>query len=259
MVRLLSAASCPTSFGLVSDRVSTTRSSAIAFALLKRNCLKILRMVKHAASSPHRIAGHAARPSLRPRAIEVLGASVNGHDLGSPPMRAASKAGPWSFEYANPPVEGIDLQLRVQLRGGDFRCGRSLKRLPTIPGGIFPSRPADSYVYPFRRTKPWCAAVLCLAVLSLAVSSSAVLVYNDSREYSARCLCLCGAACELSICEKSARAQEFCPAKGRKSALYAAARSAKCRSTCPRTVSYLIAGTARGSTPARASGGHATA
>ncbi len=77
--------------------------------------------------------------------VEVLSASVNGHDLGKPSDARWHQAGHWGFDYANPPAEGIDLLLRVQAAGPvtvvlvDRSSG-----LPTIPGGHFPPRPADS-------------------------------------------------------------------------------------------------------------------
>jgi hypothetical protein len=76
---------------------------------------------------------------------EVLSASVNGHDLGKPSEARWHQPGHWAFDYANPPVEGIDLLLRVQAAGSvtivlvDRSSG-----LPTIPGANFPPRPADS-------------------------------------------------------------------------------------------------------------------
>jgi peptidase M28-like protein len=76
---------------------------------------------------------------------EVLSASVNGHDLGNPAEARWHHAGYWSFDYANPPAEGFDLQLRVQgtapltLVLVDRSSG-----LPTISGTNLPPRPADS-------------------------------------------------------------------------------------------------------------------
>lgn len=76
---------------------------------------------------------------------EVLSASVNGHDLGKPSDARWHQAGQWSFDYANPPAEGIDVQVRVQgtapvtLVLVDRSGG-----LPTIPGANFAARPADS-------------------------------------------------------------------------------------------------------------------
>jgi hypothetical protein len=76
---------------------------------------------------------------------EVLNASVNGHDLGKPSEARWRQPGHWGFDYANPPAQGIDLQLRVQASGPvtivlvDRSSG-----LPTIPGANFPPRPADS-------------------------------------------------------------------------------------------------------------------
>jgi len=76
---------------------------------------------------------------------DVLSASVNGHDLGKPSEARWHQAGQWSFDYANPPAEGIDVQLRVQgttpvtLVLVDRSGG-----LPTIPGVNFAARPADS-------------------------------------------------------------------------------------------------------------------
>ncbi len=76
---------------------------------------------------------------------DVFNASVNGHDLGKPAEARWSRTGRWGFDYANPPTDGIDVQLRVQASGPvtvvlvDRSSG-----LPTIPGANFPSRPADS-------------------------------------------------------------------------------------------------------------------
>jgi hypothetical protein len=76
---------------------------------------------------------------------EVISASVNGHDLGKPSEARWHQAGHWGFDYANPPADGIDLQLRVLASGPvtlvlvDRSSG-----LPTIPGANFPPRPADS-------------------------------------------------------------------------------------------------------------------
>ncbi len=76
---------------------------------------------------------------------EVLSASVNGHDLGKPSDARWHQAGHWGFDYANPPADGIDLQLRVQAAGPVtiILVDRS-SGLPTIPGSNFPPRPADS-------------------------------------------------------------------------------------------------------------------
>lgn len=76
---------------------------------------------------------------------EVLSASVNGRDLGKPSDARWHQPGQWGFDYANPPVEGVDVQLRVQGPGPvkvvlvDRSTG-----LPTIPGENLPPRPADS-------------------------------------------------------------------------------------------------------------------
>ena len=76
---------------------------------------------------------------------EVLSASVNGHDLGEPSDARWHQAGHWGFDYANPPTEGIDVQLRVVAAGPvtivvvDRSSG-----LPTIPGSNFAPRPTDS-------------------------------------------------------------------------------------------------------------------
>ncbi|HEY6386316.1 MAG TPA: M20/M25/M40 family metallo-hydrolase [Candidatus Acidoferrum sp.] len=76
---------------------------------------------------------------------EVLSASVNGHDLGKPSDARWHQAGHWSFDYTNPPAEGIEVQLRLQASGPvtivlvDRSSG-----LPTIPGVNLPPRPSDS-------------------------------------------------------------------------------------------------------------------
>jgi hypothetical protein len=76
---------------------------------------------------------------------EVLSASANGHALGNPSEARWYHPGYWSFDYANPPADGVDLQLRVQGTGlvtvvlVDHSTG-----LPSIPGTNLPPRPADS-------------------------------------------------------------------------------------------------------------------
>jgi len=76
---------------------------------------------------------------------EVLGATVNGRDLGKPSEARWRKPGHWSLDYANPPAEGIDLLLSVEAAGPvtvvlvDRSSG-----LPAIPGANFPPRPADA-------------------------------------------------------------------------------------------------------------------
>ena len=76
---------------------------------------------------------------------EVFSASVNGHDLGKPSEARWRQPGHWNFDYANPPAEGIDVQIRVQASGPvtivlvDRSSG-----LPTITGANFPQRPSDS-------------------------------------------------------------------------------------------------------------------
>jgi hypothetical protein len=76
---------------------------------------------------------------------EVSGASVNGHDLGEPSEARWRQPGHWGFDYANPPAEGIALEIRAQASAPvkivlvDRSSG-----LPTIPGASFPSRPDDA-------------------------------------------------------------------------------------------------------------------
>lgn len=76
---------------------------------------------------------------------EVVSASVDGHDLGKPSEARWHGTGQWSFNYANPPAEGIDVELHV--RGSEpvtlVLVDRS-SGLPTIPGANLPPRPADS-------------------------------------------------------------------------------------------------------------------
>jgi Peptidase family M28 len=76
---------------------------------------------------------------------EVLSASVNGHDLGKPSEARWHMAGQWSFDYANPPSEGIDVELRLQDIGPTtiVLVDRS-SGLPAISGANLPPRPADS-------------------------------------------------------------------------------------------------------------------
>jgi Peptidase family M28 len=76
---------------------------------------------------------------------EVLSASVNGHDLGKPAEARWHQPGHWGFDYANPPAEGIDLLLSVQVAGPvTFVLVDRSSGLPKIPGANFPPRPADS-------------------------------------------------------------------------------------------------------------------
>ncbi len=88
---------------------------------------------------------HARTLHVGVEQAEVLSATVNGHDLGKPADARWHQAGHWGFDYANPPADGIDVQLRVQAAGPvtivlvDRSSG-----LPTIPGANFPPRPADS-------------------------------------------------------------------------------------------------------------------
>jgi hypothetical protein len=88
---------------------------------------------------------HAGTIHVGVAQTEVLSASVNGRDLGKPSEARWHQAGQWSFDYANPPAEGIEVQLRVQSTGPvtlvlvDRASG-----LPTIPGAHFAPRPADS-------------------------------------------------------------------------------------------------------------------
>jgi hypothetical protein len=75
----------------------------------------------------------------------VFSVSVNGHDLGKPSEARWRQPGRWGFDYANPPAEGIDVEIRLQASGPvtivlvDRSSG-----LPTIPGANFPLRPDDS-------------------------------------------------------------------------------------------------------------------
>ena len=76
---------------------------------------------------------------------EVLSATVDGRDLGKPSDARWHEAGQWGFDFANPPAEGIDVELRVRGAGPvtvvlvDRSTG-----LPAIPGADFPPRPDDS-------------------------------------------------------------------------------------------------------------------
>ena len=76
---------------------------------------------------------------------QILGASVNGHELGNASEARWHQPGRWSLDYANPPASGFDLQLLipgtqpVTLVLVDRSSG-----LPSIPGVNLPPRPADS-------------------------------------------------------------------------------------------------------------------
>jgi hypothetical protein len=88
---------------------------------------------------------HARVIYVRLADIEVLSASVNGHDLGSPSEARWHHPGHWSMDYVNPPADGIDLQLRVQGTGpvSVVLIDRS-SGLPSLPGANLPPRPPDS-------------------------------------------------------------------------------------------------------------------
>ena len=88
---------------------------------------------------------HARTLHVGVEQAEVFSANVNGHDLGKPADARWHQAGHWGFDYANPPADGIDVQLRVQAAGPVtiVLVDRS-SVLPTIPGANFPPRPADS-------------------------------------------------------------------------------------------------------------------
>jgi hypothetical protein len=76
---------------------------------------------------------------------EVLDARVNGRDLGKPSEARWHQAGQWGFDYANPPAEGIEVQLHVEGTGQVtvVLVDRSIG-LPSIPGENFRPRPSDS-------------------------------------------------------------------------------------------------------------------
>lgn len=88
---------------------------------------------------------HAREIHVGVAQAEVLSASVNGHDLGKPSDARWRTQGQWSFDYSNPPADGIDLQLRVEGLGSVtlILIDRS-SGLPAIPGANYPPRPPDS-------------------------------------------------------------------------------------------------------------------
>jgi len=89
--------------------------------------------------------GHVRNLHVGVAQTQVFGASINGHDLGKPSEARWHQAGEWSFDYANPPVEGIDLELRVQNSGAvSIVLVERWSGLPTIQGANFAPRPADS-------------------------------------------------------------------------------------------------------------------
>jgi hypothetical protein len=76
---------------------------------------------------------------------EVSGASVNGHDLGEPSEARWRQPGHWGFDYANPPAEGIALEIRAEAsRPVKIVLVDRSSGLPTIPGRSFPPRPDDA-------------------------------------------------------------------------------------------------------------------
>jgi MFS family permease len=88
---------------------------------------------------------HARTLHVGLKETEVISASVNGHDLGKPSEARWRQPGHWGFDYANPPAEGLNVEIRVRASEPvtivlvDRSSG-----LPTIPGQSFPPRPDDS-------------------------------------------------------------------------------------------------------------------
>jgi len=88
---------------------------------------------------------HARVISVEVPANEVLNGWVNGHKLGQPQESRWNKHGKWEFDYANLPVEGIELRLQAK-DTGEVKLAvvdRSIG-LPEIPGATFAPRPPDS-------------------------------------------------------------------------------------------------------------------
>ncbi len=101
-----------------------------------------------------RIASHRGAPVLfvygDPRAT-IVTAAVNGKNLGKGMLAPADKPGlrvtrfhRWSFEYANPPKEGIELRVQVKAPAAPLRMevidqSYSLEGIPGVP-----ARPADT-------------------------------------------------------------------------------------------------------------------
>ena len=76
---------------------------------------------------------------------EVLSATVNGHDLGSPSEARWHHPGHWGLDYVNPSAEGIDVQVRVQGTGPvTFVLVDRSSGFPTLRSADWPPRPADS-------------------------------------------------------------------------------------------------------------------
>jgi len=88
---------------------------------------------------------HARTLHVGLRETEVFSATVNGHDLGKPSEARWRQAAQWGFDYANPPAEGLDVEIRVPASGPvkivlvDRSSG-----LPAVLGANFPPRPDDS-------------------------------------------------------------------------------------------------------------------
>ncbi len=109
--------------------------------LLKNSVIDGTRTLHLRVVSPR----HASLIHVGLAQAEVLNASVNGHDLGSPSEARWRQPGRWSLDFTNLPADGIDLQLRVQGAGpvSLVLVDRS-SGLPSIPGANLPPRPPDS-------------------------------------------------------------------------------------------------------------------
>lgn len=145
---------------------------------------------------------------------EVVSASVDGHDLGKPSEARWHGTGQWSFNYANPPAEGIDVELHV--RGSEpvtlvlVDCSSGL---PTIPGANYLRAPP----------------IPCLSTRATRRWFAGVLFFNWRDCILLVCLCVAGSHCVLSDMWKNVRPSGSVQRKARRSARCVAAESAKSR------------------------------
>lgn len=109
--------------------------------LLENSVAADARTLRLRVTSPR----HARVISVEVPENQVLNGWVNDHKLGQPEDSRWNKHGKWEFDYANLPVDGIELRLQtkgaaqVKLAVVDRSIG-----LPEIPCTNFAPRPADS-------------------------------------------------------------------------------------------------------------------
>jgi hypothetical protein len=99
------------------------------------------RLLRLLVSSPR----HARTLSVRADDTEVLEAWVNRKKLGDPGEARWNAKKIWSIDYANVPLEGIELRLRVKEgRPARFTVVDRSTGLPEVPEKAFAPRPPET-------------------------------------------------------------------------------------------------------------------